>query len=119
MSSIIYKILRPQEWQAAKTATFFTGAPVDKADGFIHFSTAKQVEETARRYFADCENVHVLAVAEDKLPADQVKWEPSRGGDLFPHLYGVMPMAAVIAHRRLEQADGIFDFSTIFRDIAP
>ena len=84
--SRIYKILDRAEWEAAMAARRFEGSVVDRADGFIHFSTAAQAAETARRHFAGREDLVVLAVDADDLgPA--LKWEPSRGGDLFPHLY--------------------------------
>jgi uncharacterized protein (DUF952 family) len=84
--SRIYKILPRDEWQAAQAARRYDGSAVDRQDGFIHFSTASQAPETARRHFAGQEDLVVLAVEADDLgPA--LKWEPSRGGELFPHLY--------------------------------
>jgi len=84
--SRIYKILDRAEWEAAMAARRFEGSVVDRADGFIHFSTAAQAAETARRHFAGREDLVVVAVEADDLgPA--LKWEPLRGGDLFPHLY--------------------------------
>ena len=82
----IYKILPRRDWEAAQTARRFDGSPVDRQDGFIHFSTAAQAQETARRHFAGQEDLVVLAVEADDLGA-ALKWEASRGGDLFPHLY--------------------------------
>jgi uncharacterized protein (DUF952 family) len=83
----IYKILPRVEWAAAVAAGRFEGSAVDHQDGYIHFSTATQAGETARRYFAGQADLVVLEVEGDDLgPA--LKWEPSRGGDLFPHLYG-------------------------------
>jgi len=90
----IYKICDTAAWQAAERAGEFTGAAVDLADGYIHFSTADQVEETAAKHFAGQRDLVLVAVAADALgPA--VKWEPSRGGALFPHLYGKLPLSAV------------------------
>ncbi len=84
--SRIYKILDRAVWAAALAAQRFEGSGIDRTDGFIHFSTAAQAAETARRHFAGREDLVVLAVEADDLgPA--LKWEPSRGGDLFPHLY--------------------------------
>jgi uncharacterized protein (DUF952 family) len=92
----IYKILPRAEWAAAQAAGRFEGSAVDRADGFIHFSTAAQAPETARRHFAGQADLVVLAVEGDDLgPA--LRWEPSRGGDLFPHLYGPLEAAAVRA----------------------
>jgi uncharacterized protein (DUF952 family) len=92
----IYKILSRTEWRAAEAAGWFTGSAVDLADGFIHFSTAAQAQETARRHFAGQSDLLVLEIEADDLGQD-LTWEPSRGGDLFPHLYGRLPVAAVRA----------------------
>jgi len=85
----IYKILPRAEWAAAQQAGRFEGSAVDHADGYIHFSTAAQAPETARRYFSGLTDLVVLEVEADDLGA-ALKWEPSRGGDLFPHLYGAL-----------------------------
>ena len=90
----IYKILPRAAWAAAHEAGRFDGSPLDLADGFIHFSTAAQAPETARRHFAGQADLVVLEVEADDL-GEALKWEPSRGGDLFPHLYGVLPASAV------------------------
>ena len=92
----IYKILPRAEWAAAQAAGCFEGSAVDHQDGYIHFSTAAQAGETARRYFAGQADLVVLEVEGDAL-GDALKWEPSRGGDLFPHLYGVLSAADVRA----------------------
>src|SRR5205085_11690410 len=82
-------------WCEAERAGVFAGAPVDHADGFIHFSTAAQVAETAARHFAGKEDLLLLAVDAAVLgPA--LRYEPSRGGQLFPHLYGTLPLSAVL-----------------------
>lgn len=94
--SRIYKILRRDEWQAALAVRFFEGSAVDRQDGFIHFSTAAQAQETARRHFAGQGDLLVLAVEAEDLGA-ALKWEPSRGGDLFPHLYAPLRTALVRA----------------------
>ena len=93
---MIYKICTESEWARAETQGAFTGSPVDLADGFIHFSTAEQVEETARRHFAGQTDLVLVTVDSDKL-GDALKWEPSRGGALFPHLYGALPTDAVVS----------------------
>ena len=90
----IYKILSRAEWIAARTAGNFAGAGVDLQDGFIHFSTAEQAQETARRHFRGQDRLVVLEVEADDL-GDALRWEPSRGGDLFPHLYGVLDVSLV------------------------
>lgn len=92
--SRIYKILTREEWARAQAAGCFEGSAVDLADGFIHFSTADQAQETARRHFAGRADLVVLEIEGDDLgPA--LKYEPSRGGDLFPHLYGTLDVAHV------------------------
>ncbi|MBU3259219.1 DUF952 domain-containing protein [Roseovarius sp. PS-C2] len=83
---LIYKIFRADEWQALREAGTSTGAPVDLSDGYIHFSTAEQAPETAAKHFAGEDGLMLLAIETDRL-GDALKWEPSRGGALFPHLY--------------------------------
>lgn len=83
---LIYKILRRPEWDAFRAAGRTAGAPVDLADGFIHFSTAAQVAETAAKHFAAESDLVLVAVDSTRLGAE-LRWEPSRGGQLFPHLY--------------------------------
>ena len=102
----IYKLLDAAEWGAARTKGWFDGSGVDLADGFIHFSSAEQLAETARRHFKGQNDLVCLAVEVDALPA--LRWEPSRGGALFPHLYGALPTAAVVgAHAVTLGDDGI------------
>ena len=93
--SKIYKVLRPAEWADAQARNVFCGSPVDLRDGFIHFSTAEQLEETISRHFAGERELVVLEVDAGAL-GDKMKWEPSRGGALFPHLYGELPLSAVL-----------------------
>lgn len=94
--SRIYKILPRTEWAAAQSAGAFTGSAVDLTDGYIHFSTGPQAAETARRHFAGQTDLVVLEIEAIDL-GEALVWEPSRGGDLFPHLYGHLPVAAVLA----------------------
>ena len=94
MTTTIYKIVGVHEWHAAEAEGRFIGSPVDLDDGFIHFSTAAQALETAARHFAGRKGLLLVAVDADAL-GEALKWEPSRGGDLFPHLYDVLPMDAV------------------------
>lgn len=92
----IYKILPRAEWGAARKTGRFAGSPVDLSDGFIHFSTAEQAQETAARHFSGQGDLVVLEIeSEDLGPA--LKWEPSRGGALFPHLYGPLETSLVRA----------------------
>lgn len=90
----IYKIAPAGLWREAERAGAFTGAPVDIADGFIHFSTAGQVAETAARHFAGQGDLVLAAIDADALGA-ALRYEPSRGGALFPHLYGTLSLSAV------------------------
>ncbi|WP_436776693.1 DUF952 domain-containing protein [Yinghuangia sp. YIM S09857] len=92
--SLIYKLLSTREWESAEAAGVFGGSEVDREDGFIHFSTASQLGGTARRHFGGRTGLTLLAVDADRL-GDGLRWEPSRGGELFPHLYGDLPAAAV------------------------
>jgi uncharacterized protein (DUF952 family) len=92
--TLIYKISPRSAWRDAEQAGVFTGAPVDVADGFIHFSAIHQVRETARRHFRGQPDLILATIEADALGA-ALKWEASRGGDLFPHLYGPLEMRAV------------------------
>ena len=92
--TLIYKISPGKDWQQAEARGRFSGAPVDLADGFIHFSAADQVRETAAKHFAGQEGLVLVAIEAEAL-GEGLKWEPSRGGALFPHLYGELDMSAV------------------------
>lgn len=95
MGKVIYKICRADEWREAERAGSFRGAAIDLTDGYIHFSTGEQVVETAARHFAGKGDLVLVAVAAAALgPA--LKWEPSRDGALFPHLYGALMPDAVL-----------------------
>jgi uncharacterized protein (DUF952 family) len=91
---LIYKICPRTLWREAEAAGRFTGALIDHQDGFIHFSTAAQVAETAQRHFAGQGDLLLVSVDAVAL-GDALRYEPSRGGDLFPHLYGDLPLGAV------------------------
>jgi uncharacterized protein (DUF952 family) len=91
---IVYKICDRPLWAAAERTGNLRGAAVDEHDGFIHFSTAAQVAETAARHFAGVDDLVLVAVDATAL-GEALRWEPSRGGALFPHLYGILPLAAV------------------------
>ena len=98
---LVFKILRRPEWEALRTTGSTRGAPVDLADGFIHFSTGEQVAETAARHFAGEDDLVLLAFESDAMGAG-LRWEPSRGGALFPHLYGrALRLDEVLWHRAL------------------
>lgn len=94
---IILKIFRRAEWDAFSTKGETNGAPVDLADGYIHFSTPEQAAETAAKHFAGAPDLILVAVDPHVL-GDALKWEPSRGGALFPHLYRALRMADVLWH---------------------
>lgn len=91
----LYRLLSAADWRAAVLDGVYRGAPHDLADGFIHLSTADQVEETAALHYAGVEDLMVLTVDSARVDGE-VKWEPSRGGQLFPHVYGTIPLEAVL-----------------------
>lgn len=110
MSKLIYKIAPDSLWRDAEAAGVFSGAPVDLADGFIHFSTAEQVRETAAKHFAGQDNLLLIAIDAEKL-GDALKWEVSRGGALFPHLYAPLDPASAVWVRPLPLGeDGKHEF---------
>ena len=102
---MIYKIFRRDEWARLQQEGRTAGGPVDLADGYIHFSAHGQVAETAAKHFAGEEGLVLLAVDEATLGPD-LRWEPSRGGALFPHLYRDLALDEVISVHRLELAGG-------------
>ena len=97
---LIYKILRRPEWDAFKAAGQTLGAPVDLADGFIHFSAAPQLAETAAKYFGSESDLVLVAFDSARL-GEALKWEVSRGGALFPHLYRALVLAEVVWDKSL------------------
>lgn len=96
----VYKIVEADAWAAAERAGRFDGAEIDRADGYIHLSTARQAPETARRHFAGREGLLVVGFEAVDL-GEALKWEPSRGGDLFPHLYGALDPRLAISRAEL------------------
>ena len=105
---LIYKILRAGEWAALREKGETTGAPIDVTDGYIHFSSAEQVAETAAKYFAGEDGLLLLAYEADAL--DGLKWEVSRGGALFPHLYGPLRFSDIRWHCALPIVSGAHAF---------
>jgi uncharacterized protein (DUF952 family) len=102
----IYKICGRAQWQSAEGEGEFRGSAADERDGFIHFSTAAQLPETAAKHFARQTGLILVAVDAEALRG-RLKWEPSRGGELFPHLYAPMPLSAVRWVRPLpDEVDG-------------
>ncbi len=109
--NLIYKILPAGLWHAAQENGRLDGAPVDLADGFIHFSTKDQVAETARKWFSGQTDLMLIGVDPARL-GHALRHEPSRGGALFPHLYGVLPLDAVVFAKPLPmRADGTHDLA--------
>lgn len=100
---LIYKIFRAAEWAELQAQGETLGAPVDLADGFIHFSTAKQLPETAAKHFAAETDLILVALEADGLAA--LAWEPSRGGALFPHLYAPLHLNDLLWHKPLPLKD--------------
>lgn len=98
---LIYKIFRPDEWRTLAAAGRTDGVPVDLADGYIHFSTAAQVAQTAAKHFAGEAAVRLVAVEADRL-GDALRWEVSRGGALFPHLYRALSLDDVVWSRPVD-----------------
>jgi uncharacterized protein (DUF952 family) len=111
----IYKIVPAALWNAASRAGTLDGAAVDLNDGYIHLSTATQVRETAAKHFAGQPDLVLVAVATGPL-GDALKWEPSRGGALFPHLYAPLPTSAALSVRPLPLGQ---DGNHVFPDDVP
>jgi uncharacterized protein (DUF952 family) len=106
--TLIFKIVPAELWREAEAAGSFAGSPVDVRDGFIHLSTATQVRETAARHFQGQAGLLLVAVSDDLR---DLKWEPSRGGELFPHLYANLPLSAARWVKPLTlRSDGRHDF---------
>ena len=96
---LIYKVVSHDDWEAARKTGVFKGVSIDLQDGYIHFSTAAQVRETVAKHFADRHDLLIVAVEAASL--DEIKWEPSRGGDLFPHLYDDLHFSSVVWEKDL------------------
>ncbi len=107
--ALIYKIISRQSWADAETNGMFKGAAIDIADGYIHFSDATQVEETARKHFAGQADLVLVAFAERGF-GDALKWEVSRNGALFPHVYGSVDPAQALWVKDLTFSNGIHQF---------
>jgi uncharacterized protein (DUF952 family) len=105
----IYKILRAAEWAELQAVGTIPGAPIDVADGFVHFSTADQVAETAAKHFAGATDL-VLVAFDTRPLGSALKWEVSRGGDKFPHLYAPLRHSTVLWHVPLPLENGVHKF---------
>ncbi len=108
----IFKILRPAEWRAFEAARQFEGSADDLRDGFIHFSTAPQVSGTLSRHFGNETEVVILRVAAAPL-GDGLRWEPSRQGALFPHLYRPLRLEEVLESWTVQRGPGGFDIAML------
>ena len=107
--TVIYKVTTRALWARGGVESYLPYSPVDEKDGFMHFSTAGQLRETLRLHFAGQGDLVLCAVSEAAVEAD-LRWEPSRGGALFPHLYGALPLTAIAAHHDIAvTADGSCD----------
>jgi len=106
---LIYKIFRAPEWAELCELGDTAGAPIDLSDGYIHFSTAQQAEETAAKHFSGVEDL-VLAAVDTDLLGDDLKWEVSRNDQEFPHLYRRLNRAEVVWHDDLPLVDGVHQF---------
>jgi uncharacterized protein (DUF952 family) len=91
----IYKVLTHDAWRAAEASGVFEGSAHDQRDGFIHFSTAEQLAQTLQKHYSGARDLVLLFVTAEALAQDALRWEPSRGGALFPHLYAPLPSSAV------------------------
>ncbi len=108
--SLIFHLARDAEWRAAERSGQYEGTGDDRRDGFLHFSTAEQVAESAARHRRGEADIVLVAVDAESL-GEALRWEPSRGGALFPHLYGALPLAAVAWAKPLPLgADGLHRF---------
>jgi len=103
--STIYRILSRGDWELARTAGEFRGSDLDRRDGFIHLSAAEQLAGTLRAHFAGQRDLVLLYVRLDALPESALRWEPSRAGALFPHLYAPLSAAAVYRVEPLELSE--------------
>ncbi|QBX34415.1 DUF952 domain-containing protein [Paracoccus liaowanqingii] len=101
----IYKVLRAPEWAQMQRDGQTAGAPVDLADGYVHLSTAEQLPVTLEKHFANVDGLVLLACTAEEMGAE-LRWEPSRGGAIFPHLYRPLAMADVLWSRTLPLQDG-------------
>ena len=106
--NLVYKICSGGDWDAAVRCGSYTGSSADRADGFIHLSTGDQMRETAARHFRGVDDLVLVAFAADDLAG--LRWEPSRGGDLFPHVYGSLPATKVRWVKPLVLIDGTHRF---------
>ncbi len=106
---VLYKIMPKQEWETAQANGLYEGSEVDRRDGFIHLSAGDQVRATAQKHFSGKTDLLLVSVIEEAL-GHSLKWEASRGGDLFPHIYGTLPLSAVSEVIPLPLVNGVHPF---------
>lgn len=112
MDPSLYKVVSCEDWQQAVSAGVFRGFGIDLEDGFIHLSTGDQVKDTVRRYFSGRTDLMLVSIDSSGL-GQTLRWEPSRGGALFPHVHGTIPMSAVLQAEPLplgEHGEHYFSF---------
>ena len=110
---LIFKLFRKDEWLQFKASGRTDGAPIDVVDGFIHFSKASQVQETAAKHFKDVNELVLVSCDADNLKPD-LKWEISRGGDLFPHLYRHLFFEDITSQIEIPKIKGVHKFPDTF-----
>ena len=106
---VLYKIMSRQDWEAAQANGLYEGSEVDRRDGFIHLSASHQVRATAQKHFSGKTDLLLISVGEEAL-GQSLKWEVSRGGDLFPHIHGALPLSAVNEVNPLPLVNGVHQF---------
>jgi uncharacterized protein (DUF952 family) len=107
MDAWIFRLCQPEEWSAFRESGAYSGNDGDRRDGFVHFSAAAQVAGTAARHYPAAGPLVLMAIRAEAL-SDALRWEESRGGARFPHLYGILPLSAVAAWRVLSDRDFSF-----------
>ena len=107
--SFLYKIMSKQEWEKVQAHGIYEGSEVDRKDGFIHLSAAHQVRVTAQKHFSGITDLVLISIREESL-GPSLKWETSRGGELFPHIYGPLQLDAVGESASLPLVNGIHQF---------
>lgn len=107
---VIYKIHTDAQWKASRAQGRIAWADVDRADGFVHLSAAHQVRETAEKWFAGQTDLWLVTIDVERVDAGSLRWETSRGGDAFPHVYGEIGLEAVVRADRLPWSDGRFNW---------
>ncbi len=106
---VLYKIMARQDWETAQARGVYGGSEVDRRDGFIHLSASHQVRATAQKHFSGQADLLLVSVRQEAL-GQSLKWEVSRGGDLFPHIYGSLPLNAIHEVIPLPLVKGVHKF---------